>query len=580
MNGVAIVNKLLYISFLLIMAGGNVSASFQDDLLSSAIQEGRLRTALSITDRRLSGEDRMTADQKAYYYINRCEAFRRLGNQSQAKQQVVKLLRLLPLVRDSFIISLTRLEIANYYMAENEFEKSMEYINQLMDYVDRTRHPVLLLKMHRVLGSILSMSSKPQEALPHFLQAYAVSKQRRYSPDILSDELNLSITYLSLMRVDSALIHLTSAKHLSENSVDTVSVILNHAIWAAYYQLQQQLPECRQSIEKSIALAAEIEHFVMLSNAYSMLSSLEISLGNYARAIELGKQALDWIEDENLPIYRATIDSLLYEAYKGTGDYSLAMKHFESFYRTLADVRNQTHMEAIQAQREAFLVREKNLLIRNQQLQLAMSRRKQRLMVVVIIFMAFLIGLSWLISWLRRNYQQKLFQKEKMMDNLLQAEKSRQSYAVATQIDSVALADTENATADESLEVFSEDRKDLYDEMLRVIETQKLYLNPDFNQKLLVTMLGTNRRYLYQAISQHAEDNFAQIINRYRLNEAKRLIEDSIDAGDSAFRDDLYLAAGFNSPSSCYRAFKYFTGLTPREYHLACRQEYLRNKQP
>ena len=491
---------------------------------------------------------------------------------------MTKLLSLLPHERDSFLISLAKLEIASYYMVENEFDKSMEYINQLMDYIERTEHPVLLTKMHRVLGGILCMSSKPKEALPHFLQAQAISEKRRQFSDLFLDELNLSITYLSLMEIDSALIHLTSAKHLSENSVDTVSVILNHAIWAAYYQLQQQLPECRQSIEKSIALAAEIEHFVMLSNAYSMLSSLEISLGNYARAIDLGKQALDWIEDENLPIYRATIDSLLYEAYKGTGDYSLAMKHFESFYRTLADVRNQTHMEAIQAQREAFLVREKNLLIRNQQLQLAMSRRKQRLMVVIIIFMASLIGLSWLISWLRRNYQQKLFQKEKMMDNLLQAEKSRQSYAVATQIDSVALADNENATADESLEVFSEDRKDLYDEMLRVIETQKLYLNPDFNQKLLVTMLGTNRRYLYQAISQHAEDNFAQIINRYRLNEAKRLIEDSIDTGDSAFRDDLYLAAGFNSPSSCYRAFKYFTGLTPREYHLACKQEHLRKK--
>lgn len=551
----------------------------QDSLIASAMAEGRLRTAIALADKQLSaGKGQQSADQKISYYTQLCEAYRRLGDQHQAALYVKKLASLLPQARDSVVLCLAKLEMASYYMVENEFDRSMAYIDQITGYIERTNHSYMLAKVHRVLGGILTMSSQPKEALPHFLQAYALSKQDTHAAILLQDELNLSITHLSLAQIDSALLHLTNARELSKNSADTVAIILNHAVWAAYYQLQQQLPECRQSIEKSIALAAETEHFVMLSNAYSMLSSLEISLGNYARAIELGKQALDWIEDENLPIYRATIDSLLYEAYKGTGDYSLAMKHFESFYRTLADVRNQTHMEAIQAQREAFLIREKNLLIRNQQLELAMSRRKQRLMVMVIVFMASLIGLSLLISSLRRNYLQKLFQKEKMMDSLLQAEKSRQIHVTDAQIGSVAPADNENVTAYESLEVFSEDRKDLYDQMLRVIESQKLYLNPDFNQKLLVTMLGTNRRYLYQAISQHAEDNFAQIINRYRLNEAKRLIEDSIDAGDSAFRDDLYLAAGFNSPSSCYRAFKYFTGLTPREYHLACKQERLRNR--
>lgn len=558
----------------------NLAAALpQDSLLDSAMRDGRLRTAAAIALRQLSVEDnRMSVTEKVYYLSKLSEAHRRLGEQQQLEQWVSQMKKLMGQVDDSIVATMAKLEIAAYYMVENDFDKAMRYINQVMDFIEQGRHPELLIKMHRIMGGILSMSSRPKEALRHFRQAYSLSKRLDQRSGLLQDELNMSVTYLSLMKPDSAFIHLTHASQLAEHSQDTISMILNHAVWAGYFQQQQRLPECRASIEKSRQLAADIRHVLLLSNAYSMLTSLEMATGNYRQAIVLGEQALASIKDEHLPVYKATIDSLLYEAYKGTGDYGQAMQHFESFYRVLAEVRNQTHMEAIQAQQEAFLVKEKNMLIRHQQLELSMSRRKQRLMAVIILLMASLMAVFGLVVWLNRKYQRKLFYKEKMMDSLIEAEKHKHTFSTGDQIGSVALATAQETAEAEELEVFSEDRKDLYDEMLRVIEEQKLYLNPELNQKLLVTLLGTNRRYLYQAISQHAEDNFTQIINRYRLNEAKRLIEAKIDTGNDAFREDIYLAAGFNSVSSCYRAFKYFTGLTPREYHQAYRQERTRLK--
>jgi len=61
--------------------------------------------------------------------------------------------------------------------------------------------------------------------------------------------------------------------------------------------------------------------------------------------------------------------------------------------------------------------------------------------------------------------------------------------------------------------------------MMRLIEEQKLYLNPQLDHKLLVTLLRTNKSYLYRAISHHGMDHFKNIINHFRVREAKSLLE-------------------------------------------------------
>ena len=59
-----------------------------------------------------------------------------------------------------------------------------------------------------------------------------------------------------------------------------------------------------------------------------------------------------------------------------------------------------------------------------------------------------------------------------------------------------------------------------------------------------------------------------QILNRYRVYEAKKIIEQSAYPENAELPDDLYARAGFAAKSSYYRIFKEFTGITPKEYAL------------
>lgn len=103
-------------------------------------------------------------------------------------------------------------------------------------------------------------------------------------------------------------------------------------------------------------------------------------------------------------------------------------------------------------------------------------------------------------------------------------------------------------------------------EEIRVLETwitsTKPYLNPDFQLMDIRQILPMNRTYLSHLINNAYGCSFYQLINRYRVEEAKQLM---------AVSPDLKLASissscGFSSPAVFSRVFLRETGMTPREW--------------
>jgi AraC-like DNA-binding protein len=65
-------------------------------------------------------------------------------------------------------------------------------------------------------------------------------------------------------------------------------------------------------------------------------------------------------------------------------------------------------------------------------------------------------------------------------------------------------------------------------------------------------------------INEHLKVNFYDFVNGYRVEEAKRLLEDG-SHGKKNFLEILY-EAGFNTKSAFNRAFKKHAGMTPSQY--------------
>lgn len=110
----------------------------------------------------------------------------------------------------------------------------------------------------------------------------------------------------------------------------------------------------------------------------------------------------------------------------------------------------------------------------------------------------------------------------------------------------------------------TEDAKQYHKQLVRLMETDKPYLEPKLTLSNLADELDISANHLSQVINQCEGKNFFDFVNSYRVEEYKER------AADPAYQNFSILAialdSGFNSKSSFNQVFKKFTGKTPSQY--------------
>lgn len=103
----------------------------------------------------------------------------------------------------------------------------------------------------------------------------------------------------------------------------------------------------------------------------------------------------------------------------------------------------------------------------------------------------------------------------------------------------------------------------------RMMREHKPYLHPDITLDMLAETLGIAARDLSLVFNRHFDSNFYEFINRYRIEEAQKMLADPKHKSKTITH--IYLDVGFNSKSVFNTFFKKHLGKTPSEY----RQEHL-----
>ena len=97
-----------------------------------------------------------------------------------------------------------------------------------------------------------------------------------------------------------------------------------------------------------------------------------------------------------------------------------------------------------------------------------------------------------------------------------------------------------------------------------VMENEHPYQNPEFRLNDLAQLTGDTLHHVSQAINEHKGIGFADFINGYRVEDAKKLLI------DPKSKDFTILAiayeVGFNSKTAFYNAFKKNCGQTPSQF--------------
>lgn len=98
----------------------------------------------------------------------------------------------------------------------------------------------------------------------------------------------------------------------------------------------------------------------------------------------------------------------------------------------------------------------------------------------------------------------------------------------------------------------------------QLMEDSKIYLQGELTLPDLAEKLDTPSYQVTQAINEGLGKNFYDLVNGYRVEEAKRLLSDPGSRNSKILT--IGMDAGFNSKTTFNTVFKKFTGLTPSEF--------------
>lgn len=100
--------------------------------------------------------------------------------------------------------------------------------------------------------------------------------------------------------------------------------------------------------------------------------------------------------------------------------------------------------------------------------------------------------------------------------------------------------------------------------LLRIMETQKPYLDPELTLSALSKLVNVKPEFLSRVINSQLNQNFFDFINSYRVGEFKNQCVSKINSHLSIV--GIAYNCGFNSKASFYRTFKKSEGISPTAF--------------
>jgi AraC-like DNA-binding protein len=105
---------------------------------------------------------------------------------------------------------------------------------------------------------------------------------------------------------------------------------------------------------------------------------------------------------------------------------------------------------------------------------------------------------------------------------------------------------------------------ELKEELLNLLNKDKIYKESGISLDLLSEKLGTSRHNTSQVINEHFNMNFYELMNKFRIDEAVELIKNEKDNNLTII--DIAYKVGFNNKVTFNKSFKKALSVTPSEY--------------
>jgi AraC-like DNA-binding protein len=470
-------------------------------------------------------------------------------------------------------------------------------LNLALDFLDKSLHynqrNILPREIMSCLGNkavIFEKQYRLNEASQAYQKALEYAEQSRDSSVIVDIWLNLGVLSHRMKDVDRAVEILDNTYAYYKTKRDTLRMAntLNN-IATCYYP--SNLPVAETNLKKSLELYKQKNDYYYIAATTNNLSELEIRQKNYSEANRLLQENITLCEKEgfiealavahrlagqseiesggNLGAAASSLEKSRELALKtGRTDYQRDISEAElllqaragnlegvkkllEVYKTMNDESAQENARIVNSEFQT-IHKVKKITQQKDLLEEGISIRNRQLILSLLALLAAALAIGIIVSQyirLRRTMKTMYRMNVEIANNT-----------------SLPLMNTDSEIqSDESGEKAEEENimlANLYFDILKRIGQEKLYLDPTFSLQDLCEKINRSQRYVSQAVSEVGNTTFPNLINSFRVNEARRLFA----SNQHISVNEIVEKTGFGSRQSFHRNFKAATGFAPKEY--------------
>jgi AraC-like DNA-binding protein len=560
--------RLYNLTFFILLSTHFFGQTWKDQKIEAYFLDNNFSEAKNYIEERLGSTPQLNSEQTAYYLSALSHSYLRVGQFGKALDLAKKSIQVSRPSTDKLLKSETWRAMAFAYLRTSELDSALVYANKMYRYGKESGNYDFTRAASMAMGNISMQQEKFENALQFYTDVLDLTTKNKIQANLKVDYYNVGLALSRLKKIEASNLYLEKALQKANIANDEILLAriygslldnysrLNNNVKRIYYQ------------EKANLIAKKQNNHQLLAMGYSNMMQWSLNENNPTKAIEYGRESINYLKKFPIKQLEMRVDSLMYAALKKIKRNDEALQYLESFTKKKKRIVSSENTKNLNELIVKYDVENKILKIKNQQNELVIARKERNIYMLIMGVLFVLLSSIILLKYNQKIYKKILFKKDKYYDNLFNQTKK--------------LLDTKHPieTNNNAMNVENSDTKSeyLFNKLIATIEQDQLYLNPDLDQKTLIRILGTNKKYLYEAIKYHGESNFRGIINRLRINRAKKIIADQLSNGQTVAINTLYLESGFNANSTFYRIFKAYTGLSPVEYSAEYKNEILKNK--
>ncbi|MEI6883682.1 MAG: helix-turn-helix domain-containing protein [Bacteroidota bacterium] len=374
----------------------------------------------------------------------------------------------------------------------------------------------------------------------------------------------MGLTYFDRKDYQNALKYFR--KSMAINLLDTITVRSTYAfnltnIGNVWQQLNRP-DSARYYYTRSLKFLSGDQEYIPLSCTYLSLGQLNTTLKNYPQAIKFLNKGLSYSQLANFRAQWEDAYNLLSECYAASGDNAKALEYLKKRNAIRDSIVTEKAHQAVANMKIKYETEKKDAKILSLNAESDWQEKKIKMAVITILILISVAGVITYLTWLY--YRKKLMPKVRTL-NFIQEKISVEKEGDNRRLRALdKVLPPELKPFPDVVPVETKMNHDLLFQLEEIFTKEKIYLDEHLTLAQAAHSLKTNTTYLSRLINEHYNINFSAFTNKYRIEEAKKMILD--DNFNNLSIEGIAKNSGFRSKSTFNQVFKQSTGFTPSDF--------------